>query len=204
VWLGSWGSSRTTVPQYCKCPSANLLSLVLGLTWCRTTSRLALAAPQADFGASCATSAAGRAEQEVLAVAGSLLSAHTSLARATLICGPCASQISIHIQPPCHPTTPTPKPTHPRPRPQDLPERISTARRQFKLPNASFSFSSSPPESQFNSPPVASILSPGERRHRRLTAHIFLSSLALRLDTGQVRPGQDKARECGTRQPCLA
>lgn len=42
------------------------------------------------------------------------------------------------------------------------------------------------------------------RRHRRLTAHIFLSSLALRLDTGQVRPGQDKARECGTRQPCLA
>jgi len=55
-------------------------------------------------------------------------------------------------------------------------------------------------------PDTTPLPSPGERRHRRLTAHIFLSSLALRLDTGQVRLGQARTRqrECGTRQPCLA
>jgi hypothetical protein len=81
VWLGSWGYSRTTSHGAPIMPQCRLT--VLSLTWCRTTSRLALATPQADFGASCATSAAGSAEQDVLAVAGSLLTPHWRVRRSS-------------------------------------------------------------------------------------------------------------------------
>jgi hypothetical protein len=111
---------------------------------------------------------AQREEQSriVLAVAGSDLTPHCHwrMRRSS------AKSTSNLI--PSHPTPPRPRP-HPRPypRPQDLPERISKAavnlNYQCQLQLLDFS-------SRYNSPPVASILSPGER-HRRLTAHIFLS-----------------------------
>jgi hypothetical protein len=173
VWLGSWGYSRTTSHGAPIMPQCQLT--VLGLTWCRTTSRLALAAPQADFGASCRP--AQREEQSRMSWLWLVRSSHL-----THHCHWRVRRSSQHLRAlrfsSPHPTSIPPHHAHAHahPRPQDLPERISKARRQFKL-------------SRYNPSPVASILSPGERRHRRLTAHIFLSSLALRLDPGPVRPG---------------
>lgn len=174
-----------TVPQYAPVPTLFGVVQVQHLAFHWSSAR--------GFATSCARSAAGRAEQDCLGCG--WFRPHTSLplAHATFIC-------QVHIQP--HPTPPRPRP-HPRPypRPQDLPERISKAavnlNYQCQLQLLDFS-------SRYNSPPVASILSPGER-HRRLTAHIFLSFVP-RSGAGyrsgtQGRSGQ--ARESGTRQPWL-
>lgn len=176
-----------TVPQYAPVPTLFGVVQVQHLAFHWSSAR--------GFGASCARSAAGRAEQDCLGCG--WFRPHTSLplAHATFIC-------QVHIQP--HPTPPRPRP-HPRPypRPQDLPERISKAavnlNYQCQLQLLDFS-------SRYNSPPVASILSPGER-HRRLSSHLsfFLSSLALGLDTGQgLMAGQARPGTGERHSPALA
>lgn len=201
MWLGSWGYSRTTSHGAPIMPQCRLT--VLSLTWCRTTSRLALATPQADFGASCATSAAGSAEQDVLAVAGSLLTPHWRVRRSF------QHLRALRFSSP-HPTS-IPPHAHAHARKTFLNgSRRPAVNLNYCIPNASFRVSSSPPESRYNSPPAASILSPGERRHPQIdSSHLSFvprSEAGYRsgqVRLGQARPGQDKARECGTRQPWL-